>query len=365
MRKLILFSAALFGSALMMAQSLSITTHENQAIANGQKIYAGGLPSNEIVVELKVKNTSANSLMVKAKKTEISVVSESTNVFCWTLCYSPSTYVSPDSVVIEAGNSYDEFSGHYNTGINLGHTVIMYTFFDIMNPSDSVSVLIEYSPSWISLSAAKGDVMAGSLLKKQGPPTQEMFEEIEMTNNDAMDKNIMVKKVHGIQTAGTANYFCWGACFDPSIFVSDPVYLYTGQSSNEFSVHYMPNNNLGTSEVKYVIWDADNRADSIWFTMQFDATDVGIEHPATTSKLSAYPNPASNQVNISYQLPVSAKTATLRIVNLTGQEVYNTRLNGNKGIQNINISILSPGMYIYALYADGKPITSQKLTINR
>lgn len=365
MRKLLLFSMGFLSGTLLLAQSLTLSTSEGHAISNGQTLYAGGLPSAEIVVELNVKNVSANALKVKAKKTELSVIDGSTNVFCWTLCYPPFTYVSPDSVIIEAGSVYDEFSGHYSAWDIIGHTRVMYTFFDMMNPSDSVSVVIEYSPSWITLSAAKGDITAGSLLKKQGPPTAEIIEEIEMKNNASTDKNIIVKKVHGTLTPGTDNYFCWGACFSPDVFMSDPVFLYTGQSTNEFSVHYMPNNIVGISEVSYVIWDADVRADSIWFTMQYDATNVGIATIEGSSKLSAYPNPARNQVNISYQLPANSKTANLRMINLTGQEVYSCILDGNKGIKNINVSNLSPGMYIYALYSDGKVISTQKLSVNR
>jgi hypothetical protein len=68
------------------------------------------------------------------------------NVFCWGLCYSPEVFVSPDSILVDAGTTNTaDFSGHYiPTGV-LGISTIRYVFFDINNLSDTVCVNINFS----------------------------------------------------------------------------------------------------------------------------------------------------------------------------------------------------------------------------
>jgi photosystem II stability/assembly factor-like uncharacterized protein len=85
----------------------------------------------------------------------------------------------------------------------------------------------------------------------------------------------------------------------------------------------------------------------------FEVGELGLENPAkTATKLTIYPNPASDVVNVSID---NAPATSVAVYSLTGQKV----LQGATG--QLNIASLSAGMYlIKAETADGKS-ASQKL----
>ena len=76
-----------------------------------------------------------------------------------------------------------------------------------------------------------------------------------------------------------------------------------------------------------------------------------------------YPNPADNQVAVSYNLPASAKSVALKVSNVAGVEVSALALGKQKGIATIDVSQLSSGIYFLQLKADGYQSQVRKLVI--
>ncbi len=77
--------------------------------------------------------------------------------------------------------------------------------------------------------------------------------------------------------------------------------------------------------------------------------------------VSAYPNPATNQVTIVFSLYKNASAVTVSLTDLLGQTVATQKYsNVSKGMAaTINTSNLPSGMYIYSVQADGEKFTGR------
>ncbi len=69
----------------------------------------------------------------------------------------------------------------------------------------------------------------------------------------------------------------------------------------------------------------------------------------TNCSLSVYPNPASSNVNFSYQTPESEGTIVLSITDAVGAEIKHISVTNNAGIINWDIQTIASGVYIYTL----------------
>lgn len=87
---------------------------------------------------------------------------------------------------------------------------------------------------------------------------------------------------------------------------------------------------------------------------------------ANTASVQISPNPFMEQVNLRFESE-NAGNATVKLVSITGQVVYNNHNKINKGFNNIslnNLSSLSNGIYIVQVSIDGKVISNEKLVKN-
>lgn len=124
------FSLTYPGGSIPNGGSIIFSTDEDTPITSGQRpIY--------------VHNNGATDALVKCKKTIIDTIPGTQNMFCWGQCFGPATEVSPNPLIIMAGDSTDEggFSGEYYPYGNSGDSHIKYTFF---SDTDSISVIVTY-----------------------------------------------------------------------------------------------------------------------------------------------------------------------------------------------------------------------------
>ena len=79
--------------------------------------------------------------------------------------------------------------------------------------------------------------------------------------------------------------------------------------------------------------------------------------PENEGRLFAYPNPASDQLTVNYQLPEAA-TQTLQIVDAMGRVMYESKLNDYMGTLSIDVADLPNGLYIAQIgNAKGNQVT--------
>jgi hypothetical protein len=96
---------------------------------------------------IRVKNLSSTNVSMKVRRREDSLVTNSSNYFCWTICYGPGTDVSPTSLTVNANSYSDNFHGYYNPNSEGGSSTITYVFFNTANVNDTAWFTVKYATS--------------------------------------------------------------------------------------------------------------------------------------------------------------------------------------------------------------------------
>jgi hypothetical protein len=220
---LLLFCFAYFAGMLAYSQSLQLSDSTGP-IANNATILKQGLPSaEEIVSFVFVKNTTANPKAVKVKKVEVMALHETTNVFCWGLCYSPDIFVSPDSIVIDAGaTNTTDFSGHYSPFGIVGISTIRYVFFDIDNPTDTVCVNINFSTFPQGVKDLSNVTLYNAYPNPANNSVSFTYSDLQNSNAKLVLRNVLGSVVREIDIAGNS-----GKLNVNTSELADGVYFYT------------------------------------------------------------------------------------------------------------------------------------------
>lgn len=91
-----------------------------------------------------VINNTASAMGVDVERFADEFACFTSNQFCWTICYSPWTSVSPDSIVIPAYDSTGVFHGWVDPDGHEGCCYIKYRFFDSADTTVYSDVTIKY-----------------------------------------------------------------------------------------------------------------------------------------------------------------------------------------------------------------------------
>lgn len=191
-----------------------------------------------------------------------------------------------------------------------------------------------------------------------------------VTNNTAKEMNVKVSRQQIFLVEGALSQFCWGLCYDPATNVSPQYYLLQGGESSpeaQFSGHYLPQSNIGTSIVQYNFYNMDNIGQSVSMIVKYVATPSSIAEEAMADGTISdiYPNPASNFATLDYQLTNKVNSAEVKIFNLMGAEVKNALLENNGNKLRMDISELKNGIYFYSILINNDIYQTKKLVIQR
>lgn len=103
----------------------------------------------------------------------------------------------------------------------------------------------------------------------------------------------------------------------------------------------------------------------IWFhavcpsCVVLSSTSLNVASVTSDNTVTAFPNPATDELNISYTL-VNSSAVTISLTNMIGQVVATEKVgNATSGKVTFNTSSLSEGMYIYTFDADGARSTGR------
>jgi len=91
-----------------------------------------------------VVNNNANSVYIRVARVTNNLIPHHSSYFCWTACYSPTTSVSPDSILLAPGSSTSLFIGYVQPRGFEGTSSVTYCFFT-SNPADSLFVTFNYT----------------------------------------------------------------------------------------------------------------------------------------------------------------------------------------------------------------------------
>lgn len=164
------------------------------------------------------------------------------------------------------------------------------------------------------------------------------------------------------------NAICWGICFIESISVSPPsfsVYLAPGDTASA-STHVYPDQD-GVSrqgDITYVFFNSDDETDTVAYSVSYSVdNNVSLKDIAVEPKLSVYPNPANDRLEVNYS-GTSLENSSFEIINLVGSKVYSKELSATENSINLNISNLKSGVYFCVLKSDNELVVSKKLVVN-
>ncbi len=207
-----------------------------------------------------------------------------------------------------------------------------------------------------------------------GSPTHSF--DFEIHNEYLTSKTIKIKRYLLQHTSGQDIYYCFGTnCYNAN---TNPVFIPTqnvtltsggmlpnGAGTYGLKTDFDDNNVVGTSFVRYTLFDVNNISDSVSFTINYEVNSVGLKQNEMFkySMNPCMPNPAKQYTNISYEIKNNEGIAKLILFDLLGNNVRETRLTETIGIQKIDLTGLNDGIYFYTLQINGKNMVSRKLII--
>lgn len=202
--------------------------------------------------------------------------------------------------------------------------------------------------------------------------------DFEIHNDYSTSKTIKIKRYILQQTSGQDIYYCFGSnCYTAN---SNPVFipnqnvtiasggmLPNGAGTYGLKTDFDDNSVLGTSVVRYTMYDVNNVSDSVSFIITYDVAAIGIKKNEEISyKLNfCSPNPAINFTTIPYELKQANTNAKIVLHNIIGNKVKEIEINDLKGSVQLDLSQLEEGIYFYSLQINQKLISSKKLIIER
>ena len=195
----------------------------------------------------------------------------------------------------------------------------------------------------------------------------EHFQEMQIRNLTSNDIDVIVEKEVIENLNGTMNWFCWGQCFSPDVFVSpNPVTMAANSITDEsaLSFHAMYEDNVfGYLVVRYYAYEERHPNERVSIIVKFHKSGVGVdEHSRPMMMGKAYPNPASSSVNFDYSCNGNL---TAVVYNLLGQEVLREELNANNGQMKLSVADLQDGIYFCTMLVDGRAWTTQKFVVKK
>ncbi len=237
----------------------------------------------------------------------------------------------------------------------------------MMISAGNIIAQIEVSSTYTHISAEPGTT-----------ESEEMNSYILVTNTSDAPIELKCKREIVTEIASSQNRFCWGGtCYGVNDAVSlnthtlNPDESITFNGVDGFAGYYIPNGNTGMTQIRYVFYEASNFTNETSIIINYCMNDVGtceavlgIEEADKAVATSASPNPATNQITISYASNYSGAN-TLKIYNAIGNEVKNVNLMATEGTVSLDVSEYSEGLYFYTFMRDGALLTSKRFIVAR
>jgi hypothetical protein len=198
----------------------------------------------------------------------------------------------------------------------------------------------------------------------------ELLAHANVTNHSQVTVEVEAKRIIIDTVPGTLNQFCWVLCYAYEINASSQsVSLDPGASSSdtEFSGHYLPYGQGGTSKIRYKFYNVDNEQDTVSMTVFYVVSPASLADLQSDSHFgAAYPNPAKEIVSFDFEFSRVVKEARLVIYNLLGKQVMDYPINSRNGKLSVPLHELNEGVYFYTFMVNGETAsTTRKLVVQR
>ena len=232
------------------------------------------------------------------------------------------------------------------------------------------------------------DVRISSVYNTFGswPPTSNNFQlkkQITNQNNTCYFSTITIDIFanHWPITATWNNLLLNDTCLEGSVFTSvhpggwwdvgSTSDLYLRELAIFDSVTFSSNNNgslytplLGQTFNSGAYLNTNNDTISVFWLKLGDSTilNTAINQLALNNRINVYPNPANEVLNISIAKEIDLTHAKISLVDISGREVLNQRINSRESA--ININHLQNGVYVLKLRLGDVILSVKKVIIN-
>ncbi len=142
--------------------SFGLTTTDGTPITDGQEISVTGNTNTAIDAVVVLLNNSTSEKEVLVSKEVIEAPANAVTHFCWGgSCFGPDVLISLRSEIVAPGASCSSFVGTYEADMYENSAKVRFTFFDIDDETDAVSVIINFNAEFHSaLSASETQTFA-------------------------------------------------------------------------------------------------------------------------------------------------------------------------------------------------------------
>ena len=195
----------------------------------------------------------------------------------------------------------------------------------------------------------------------------EYIQHMQLKNLASDSVHVIVEKEIIEDLEGTMNFFCWGSCFSPNIFVSPhPVTIEANSvtSDGALSFHVMFDDGIfGKVQMRYLAYSEENPDEIISIMVVFNKSGENVaDHSHTMTMGKAYPNPASSLVHFDYSFDGNLSAV---VYNLLGQEVLHQDLNANSGQMTLSVADLQEGIYFCTMMVNGRACATEKFVVKK
>ncbi len=143
-RTILLFATVLFFTTLS-AQPFLIKDKNGNNVTSDTIVAYGMSPDGGMAVGADVTNNTETPRNVLVRKEHIYIPEGITVMMCWKSCYAPDTYITPEYLTIQPGETKTEFvEDFFYPAETFGIFTVKYVFFDMDNTRDSSYVVIKH-----------------------------------------------------------------------------------------------------------------------------------------------------------------------------------------------------------------------------
>lgn len=280
-------------------------------------------------------------------------ITDSDLYMCWANC----TVLPDGGVVTLAPNaSTDQFSAHINPNGHYGLEKNMYTFFDVNNPSDSISVIINFITSDFLI--IEEDVLLSPVIEIFGAPNQTLEYQFYYVLNNRNDEMMISVDQNPLEISQDSEIeLSWN---DYSYFGDTTSYsqiFIPGTNMSHFEVYFHAGSEPEISVIEYHLFELNNEENAQKLKLIFNTTTVGINESERQS-FSIYPNPSYGDIFI--EVDEASTITDLIVYDFQGREILNQKWDSSQQRQILD---LPAGNYLVRLLSEEDYFQPQKLII--
>ena len=136
--------------------------------------------------------------------------------------------------------------------------------------------------------------------------------------------------------------------------------IFNDDNVGVIELKYLGSGSYDDASLEYKIFKEDNPSESFSFTVNYSFSPNNISNINTINTIHAYPNPANNNVSISYNASTDSE---ILLYNIVGEQVGKYNINAGTDKLDIDVSNLSSGTYFYSIISDSKASETKRLVI--